>query len=171
MLVDFEVQRCTRRCAATDRALEAGEICYSQLEVDGANVIRKDFCEGAWKGAPETALAWWKSRIPDLNANKVKLAPNDVLIEFFERLAEEPLQQDMRYVLALLLIRRRVLRLESPVDLLGGQNAEGELSGDLLHVYCPKRDASYDVPAHMPDSARIDEIQRELSQLLAAGAE
>src|SRR5205823_2882181 len=65
MLLDFEVQRCTRRCAATDRALAPGDECYSVLEVDGAKVIRKDYCSEAWKGPAEAAFGWWKSCVPE----------------------------------------------------------------------------------------------------------
>ena len=35
-MLDFEVQRCTRRCAATDRELKPGETFYSTLVVVGA---------------------------------------------------------------------------------------------------------------------------------------
>src|SRR6476619_6104089 len=112
MLLDFEVQRCTRCCAATERALEPGDECYSVLEVQGADVIRKDFSREAWKGAPETAFGWWKSRVPETSAKKIKLAPNDVLLELFDQLAEQSEQEDLRYVLALLLVRRRVLRVD-----------------------------------------------------------
>ena len=111
MLLDFEVQRCTRRCAATDRALEPGDVCYSVLEMNGADVVRKDFCAEAWNGPPEAAFGWWRSRMPEPTAKKIKLAPNDVLLELFDQLADRPDQQDLRYVLTLLLVRRRVLRL------------------------------------------------------------
>ena len=90
MLLDFEIQRCTRRCAATDRALEPGEICYSVLESRGADIIRKDYSKSAWSGPPAEAFGWWKSRIPELSAKRIKLAPNDVLVELFEQLAERP---------------------------------------------------------------------------------
>ena len=116
MLLDFEVQRCTRRCAATDRALEPGDDCYSVLEVQGADVIRKDFCREAWSGVPENAFGWWKSRVPEPTAKKIKLAPNDVLLELFDQLADNRSKQDLRYVLALLLVRRRVLRVDVTDD-------------------------------------------------------
>ena len=74
MLLDFEVQRCTRRCAATDRPLEPGELCYSVLEAEGAEIVRKDYCGDAWSGPPEKVIGWWKSRIPEPTAKKVKLA-------------------------------------------------------------------------------------------------
>ena len=173
MLLDFEVQRSTRRCAATDRPLAPGDECYSVLEVQGAEVIRKDYCREAWRGPPEGAFGWWKSRVPEPVAKKIKLAPNDVLLELFDQLADQPLQEDMRYVLTLLLVRRRVFRLETPPEPPTGTAARGgaEESTQTMFVYCPKRDATYQVSAMFPSPARIDEIQRQLSDLLIAGAE
>jgi len=173
MLLDFEVQRSTRRCAATDRPLEPGDVCYSVLEVQGADVIRKDYCREAWAGPPEDAFGWWRSRVPAPTAKKIKLAPNDVLLELFDQLADRSEQQDMRYVLALLLLRRRVLRLDVPFDLPhvpAGQGGRDDRAESML-VYCPKRDASYAVPIAMPGEERIDEIQQHLSELLIADAE
>lgn len=169
MLLDFEVQRCARRCAATERALDAGDVCYSVLEINGADVVRKDYCAEAWTGAPETALGWWKCRIPEPTAKKIKLAPNDVLLELFDQLAERPDQQDLRYVLTLLLVRRRVLR----VDLASGEFAErmDDDGNETMIVNCPKREATYTVMVSMPSGERIDEIQQQLSELLIADAE
>jgi hypothetical protein len=173
MLLDFEVQRCTRSCAATERAFEPGDECYSVLEVVGANVVRKDYCADGWKGAPEAALGWWKSRVPEPTAKKVKLAPNDVLLELFDQLAEKREQQDLRYVLALLLIRRRVLRVDvsddGPRDKHDGPKLHQEL--ETMTLYSPKRDITCEVIVSMPGSERIDEIQQQLSDLLVAGAE
>ncbi|HJQ81226.1 MAG TPA: hypothetical protein VJ828_14800 [Lacipirellulaceae bacterium] len=173
MLLDFEVQRSTRRCAATDRALEPGETCYSVLEVQGADVVRKDYCKEAWTAPPESAFGWWRTRIPEPTAKKVKLAPNEVLLELFDQMADRPDQEDLRYVLTLLLIRRRVLRLDLPGDGLVAHPSRREVMSavETMRVYCPKRDATYEVPVAMPDAARIDEIQQQLSELLAAGAE
>jgi hypothetical protein len=170
MLLDFEVQRCTRRCAATERTLEPGDDCYSVLETHGADVVRKDFCSDAWRGMPESAFAWWRSRIPEPTAKKIKLAPNDVLIELFDELADRQDQHDLRYVLTLLLVRRRVLRLDIPAEQVGPLRTESQRTDESMIVYCPKRDTTYHVLVAMPDSARIDEIQQQLSELLIADA-
>ena len=170
MLLDFEVQRCTRCCAATERALEPGDECYSVLEIAGADFVRKDYCIEAWKGAPAAAFGWWKSRVPEPTAKKIKLAPNDVLLELFDQLADKADQQDLRYVLALLLVRRRVLR----VDVNSDNPADGEAPNhatETMTLYCPKRDSTCEVAVAMPNSQRIDEIQQQLSQLLVAGTE
>ena len=173
MLLDFEVQRCTRRCAATDRALEPGDVCYSVLEISGADVIRKDFSAQGWNGAPEGAFGWWKSRVPEPTAKKIKLAPNEVLLELFDQLADRPEQADLRYVLTLLLVRRRVLRVDVTNDEADDEPRDATSNSDeeTMVVYCPKRDASYEVLVAMPSGKRIDGIQQQLSELLISGVE
>jgi hypothetical protein len=173
MLLDFEVQRSTRRCAATNRALEPGDLCYSMLELQGADVVRKDFCVDAWQGAPPAVIGWWKTRIPEPIAKKIKLAPNEVLLNLFDELADHHEQLDLRYVLTLLLLRRRVLRMDVPPEELGliPVPAAAKQHVETMFVYCPKRDASYEVVVAMPAPPRIDEIQQQLSDLLVAGAE
>jgi hypothetical protein len=172
MHLDFEIQRSTRRCAATDRALVPGEAFFSVLEGRGADVVRSDFSPEAWQGPPEGAIGWWMARVPEASAKKVKLAPNDVLLQLFDQLGDQAENEDMRYVLALLLIRRRVLRVETPVELLGSPlqpDRNGE-TGEMITLYCPKRDTSYCVSVVMPEGKRVDEIQQRLSEWLIAEA-
>jgi hypothetical protein len=169
MLLEFEIQRSTRRCAITDRELLPGEACYSAIHFEGAQIVRHDYASGAWTGPPENAFGWWKSRIPEPTAKKIKLAPNDVLLELFDHLADQPDGSEMRYVLALLLIRRRVFRLEDSSE----QSAEPTFPAGAatMRVDCPKRDAAYEVPVVTPSDERIEEIQQRLSELLIADAE
>jgi hypothetical protein len=158
--MDYEIQRCTRRCAATDRELQPGEEFYSVLVADGAKLVRHDFSVEAWQGPPEGAVGWWKSQVPRPDAKRVHWAPNDVMLHLFDELEQQPARQDMRYVLALLLVRRRVMRLEEEVKEPDGR--------ETLVLYCPRREATYRVPAVMPDEPRTNEIQQELASLLFA---
>ena len=169
MLLEFEIQRSTRRCAITDRELLPGEACYSAIHFEGAQIVRHDYASAAWIGPPDNAFGWWKSRIPESTAKKIKLAPNDVLLELFDHLADQPDGSEMRYVLALLLVRRRVFRSEGAA----AEPAEPTPTTDeaTMNVYCPKRDACYEVPVVTPPDERIDEIQGRLSELLIADAE
>lgn len=173
MLLDFEVQRSTRHCAATGRPLVPGDECYAVLEVKGGEVIRKDYCREAWNGPPDKSFGWWKWHVPEAAVKKIKLAPNDVLLELFDQLAELPEQADMRYVLALLLVRRRVFRLELPSESSNDNPANDvhEGGGETVFVYCPRRDASYQIPVAMPNDERIEVIQQQLGELLVAGAQ
>jgi len=159
-MLDFEVQRCTRRCAETDRELKPGEPFYSTLAIHGGEVVRHDYCEQAWQGPPDGVLGWWKSRMPDPNASKLHWAPNDVMLHYFEQLDGPVEKQDVRYVLALLLIRRRLVRLE--------ETEQDEQGRDVLVLYCPRRETEYKVAVVDPPAERIGQIQEELVKLLFA---
>jgi hypothetical protein len=125
---------------------------------DGADLKRYDYAADAWKGPPEQAVGWWKSQIPDRKSARKHWAPNDVMLHFWDELADQPDKQDMRYVLTLLLIRRRVFRLEEEKKDVQG--------GETLDIYCPRRETNYEVPAVPPEASRIDQIQEELAALL-----
>ena len=94
-----------RRCSTTGREFAPAEEFYSALVAEGAELRRLDYCVEAWQGPPPGAVGWWKSQVPDRNAARAHWAPNDVLLSFFDELADQPDKQDMRYVLALLLVR------------------------------------------------------------------
>lgn len=158
--MDYEVQRCTRHCAATGRELRDGETFYSALVSRGANLERVDYSAEGWSGPPEQAIGWWKSQVPSKDQKKAQMAPSDVLLDCFLQLADEPDKQDMRYVLALLLVRRRILRLE--------QTEVNEQGIETLVLLSPRDESLHHVPSIMPDEAREAEIQAELSQLLYA---
>lgn len=164
MLLDFEIQRSTRRCAATDRKLEPGEAFFSTLNVEGPEVVRRDWAAEAWQGPPDGVFGWWKSRVPLPDAQQPKLAPNEVLLELFDHLADQADNCDMRYVLALLLVRRRLLRIE---DRLPQGRGDGV---PLLVVHCPASGETHEIPEAPPDGQRLDAIQDQLVELLYADA-
>jgi hypothetical protein len=161
-MIDYEVQRCTRHCAATGRELQPGEEFYSTLTAEGAQVVRHDYAKEAWKGPPEGVLGWWKSHMPDRNAKKLHWAPNDVMLDLLESLESQPDKMDMRYVLALLLIRRRVVRLE--------ETETDDARREISVLYCPRRETTYRVVTATPSDERTTEIQEELARLLFADA-
>jgi hypothetical protein len=156
--MDYEVQRSAKCCAVSGREFAPGETYYSVLMTEGVELKRYDYAAEAWQGPPEQAVGWWKSQIPDRKTARKHWAPNDVMLHFWDELAEQPDRQDMRYVLTLLLIRRRVFRLEEEKTDPQGQ--------ELLDVYCPRRETTYQVPAVPPEASRIDRIQEELAALL-----
>jgi len=156
--MDYELQHCTRHCAASGRELQPGEWYYSVLTDDGSDLKRHDYSIEAWQGPPEDALGWWKAQVPDLHSKKKHWAPNDVMLHFFDELADQPDRQDMRYVLALLLVRRRVMRVE--------EEEYDEQGRQFAVLYCTRRDTTYRVPVVVPDESRVEAIQEELARLL-----
>ena len=147
--------------AATGRELSPAEAVYSALKPSGAELVREDFSPES--GMPRRPpLAWWKSHYPSPDAKRIHWVPNDVMLHLFDQLADQPDQADLRYVLALLLIRRRVMRLE---------DTERAKVLRSMVLYCPavrsgisRDDRAAKRAAHRP------EIQQELARLLFANA-
>src|SRR5262245_51483155 len=157
-VIDYEISRCSRRCAASDRELKNGEVCYSVLVAEGAEIVRRDYSAEGWPGPPEGAIGWWKSTVVDPNAGRMSWAPNDVMLHYFERLADDPSAEDARYVLALLLVRRRVLRVEGKeTDAAGRQ---------VVVLHCGRNEAQYRVAEVVPTPERAAAIQQQLAELL-----
>jgi hypothetical protein len=157
-VLDFEIGRFTRRCAATGREFRPGDAFYSVLILEGSAVIRKDYSAEHWPGAAEEAICWWKSEMPDPSAHKVTWAPNDAILGYFIELSAKPGDADQLYILALLMIRRRIVRLE--------QTLRNEVGDEEMWLYCPSNEQEYRVPVVEPDARRIEQIQEELAQLL-----
>jgi hypothetical protein len=157
-MLDYEIQRCSRRCSATDRELKDGETCFSVLTAEGGQVVRRDFSAEAWQGPPENAIGWWKSTVVDPNAGRPHWAPNDVMLSYFERLLEDPAAEDARYVLALLLVRRRVLRVEG--------HEKDHAGRDTLVLHCSRNESEYRVAETLPTPERAAAIQQQLADLL-----
>jgi hypothetical protein len=157
-MLDFEIQRCSRRCFATERELKDGEVCYSVLIPEGSSVVRRDYSREAWQGPPDNALGWWQTTVVDPSAGRPQWAPGDVMLQYFERLLDDPSAADARYVLALLLVRRRVLRVERTETDNAGQN--------VLHLFGSRTEAHYQVPEVMPTPERAAQIQQQLAELL-----
>lgn len=160
--MDFEVRRLSRQCATTGRPLEEGETYYSALVAEGAEVRRLDYAAEAWQGPPEGSLGWWKGIVQPTVSKKVKRTPGEVLLDLFHELQEQPDQDDLRYILALLLVRRKIFRLEDEQRTDDGQ--------EQLVVYAPADDETYEVPVKDLADARVTQLQQQLSALLEAEA-
>ena len=154
----FEVQRFTRVCAETAAELKPGETFYSYLIRDGSQTARKDVSATAWTGPPDDCLGWWKSEVPDPKSKKVHWAPHDVMLHYFAETEGKPDQLDVRYILSLLMIRRRIFRLEETETSDEGQ--------ETLVLYCSRNETEYHVPVVDIDSERAVQVQGLISQLL-----
>lgn len=160
--MDYEIARAARQCASTGREFAEGEEFYSVVESIGGELRRRDLSLAAWDGPPAAALAWWKSRVPKREENKNRPAPSELLLELFHQLGSRPEQAELRYVLTLLMIRRRILRLED--------SAHDAHDIETLTVYCPRDEASYQVAVVDVTAEQVEKIQDDLSRLLTPEA-
>lgn len=161
--MDYRIHRPQSRCATTGRTFEPGEAIVSALVREDGGIARLDVTADSWQGPPSGSLAWWRSRVPAKDAKGPTLAPVDVLLDVLEQLEASEDDAALRYLLALVLVRRRVLRMadshDTPVD------------SDELVVTCRRRSSDYRIRVVPPPSGEEAALEERLSALLWSGDE
>ncbi|WP_417732846.1 hypothetical protein [Rosistilla oblonga] len=157
MLSEYKVSRCSRRCSVLDRPLKPGETFYSVVFEDDEDFARKDISAEAWEGPPEEAIGWWQGKMPEAGAGRMKLAPNHVLLDLLKQMSEQPHREAVRYLLALMLMRKRVVR---PLD-----HEEGAVEGMLVVQVLADNSQIEVAECEIPREER-DQIRDELTELL-----
>ena len=113
-MLDYQIQPSTRRCSVTGRELKPGEKVYSVLLDEGGKFVRKDFAAEAWQGPPENAFSFWAGRVSTGDKKRRPPIDDELLLDCFQRLDGriETERVNFRFVVALLLMRRRRLKFE-----------------------------------------------------------
>ena len=155
--MEIPLERCTRRCAATDRELADGEEIVSALTTGESGFKRLDFSLEGWSGPPDNTVAWWKSKLPSRDKPGKRQAPSEVLLDFFVRLYEQGERPEMQYVLALLLLRRRVLRAE--------ENEETDDTTTLV-LFSHRDEVTYRVAEVALVAKQVAQLEAEVDALL-----
>ena len=103
------------QCCATGKVIEPGEEYYAALVETEQGFARRDFCAGYWAEHKPEVFCHWKTKLPRPDQKKQVFIDDDMLMTFFERLATETEQEkiNFRFVLALVLMRRRRLKYDS----------------------------------------------------------
>ena len=161
MLQDYSFSRCSRRCQVGQRALEPGEAYYSVIMSEGENLTLADIAASNWNGPPPHTVGWWRSEMPPVGQSKLRPAPDSVLLETLSQLVELPDSEPLAYLLALLLVRRRVLTEDETYTC----QATDEPS-TLWHLQHPVDGRQWTVPMALPTADAVEGIQQQLTRLL-----
>ena len=158
-MTDYQIQPNTRRCAATGKELEPGSKFYTVLLDQGGKFVRQDYSNEAWQGPPEGAFSFWAGRVPPPEAGRRPRIYDELLLDCFNRLKgeTEPGRVSFRYVIALLLMRRKRLKFE---------DVRVEDGREILCLRCPQTKATHEVvnPALSDDA--IKTVQDEVFKVL-----
>ncbi|HEX3147224.1 MAG TPA: hypothetical protein VHR66_04030 [Gemmataceae bacterium] len=113
-MTNYQIHGPARMCVATGRELKAGEKVFSVLRDVEGQFVRTDYSADAWPGPPSDAVAWWAGRIPEAGRPAKPTINDDLLVDCFEHLAgtTDPARLRFRYVVALLLMRRKRFKFE-----------------------------------------------------------
>lgn len=113
-MINYQIQGPARMCAASGRELRPGERVFSVLRDENGQFVRTDYAADAWPGPPAGAVAWWAGRVPEADRPSKPTINDDLLVDCFEHLSgtTDPARLRFRYVVALLLMRRKRFKFE-----------------------------------------------------------
>lgn len=124
----YEMNRTQDVCAQTGRALEVGEQHIAALlEMPGEeSMLRVAYSLDAWSQGPvfpegATLFGFWKRVVPESAEQPKPLVSEDELFDLFEQLSDAKAVKQLafRYLLALILMRKKVLLYERSVPVRG----------------------------------------------------
>lgn len=153
MMPEYEIGRGGIACAATGVELKPGDPVVSILvEREGdEGYERLDYSESAWEGGqrPQRVFALWRCVIPEPSSKPRMFIDEQTLTGLFEQLAEsdDPKRMAFRYVLALLMMRKRLATYVGPVS-------RGPSPGMLVRL---KGAAPEEPPVEVPDPGLDEE--------------
>lgn len=167
MQQNWSIRSRAHECALTGRHFEDGEIFHTAIYFDPQEngYVRRDVCNDAWKQelAERKPVAAWKTIYSKVIAEaRPEITPKESAMELLQRFIEDgdPMTENARYILALMLERKRQI----------SQTAEKEVDGHKMLFYENKKTGEIFI-VRDPE-LRLDEvaqIQEEVATVLAFG--
>jgi hypothetical protein len=123
MQQDWNIRSRAEVCDATGKPFEEGEIFYTALFREEDGFRRNDLCEEAWTArsadpAAPVAFSSWRSKFEPPAPPPPEPLPRDDAEGMLRRLLEsnDPAHVNTRYLLAVMLERKRILRPQPAVE-------------------------------------------------------
>jgi len=112
---EWDIKRPLGQCCGTGKKIQEHSEYYAALVETPEGFERRDFCEEFWLEHKPQVYCYWKTKLAPANQRRRVFIDNDMLMAFFERLADEtePERINFRFVLALVLMRKKRLKYDS----------------------------------------------------------
>lgn len=121
MAKEFNISKVTGMCRLCEQPAQPGEPIMALARITGEELVREDYHLSCWEktqhddpaGAADV-LGVWRTSVPRPQEKKRLFVDDALLVNFFERLEGQtvPARLRFRYVLALILMRKRLLVYE-----------------------------------------------------------
>ena len=124
---------------------------------------RVDVSMGAWPDFDrKDVVAFWQTTMPKTEAKKKLFVDDEVLCQLFERLADvqEPAKLNFRFVLGLILMRKRMLIYENT------RHEGAEQERELWTVRFKGRDDRLDLLNPRLTEEQVGEVSQQLGEIL-----
>ena len=168
LIENWHIRSRAKECAATQRAFADGETIVAAIfpDPESSGYLRRDFTVDAWRardGAAEVPFSFWRTTfVLPPSEERPEVVRKESAEELFRRLVDENEEhtENVRYILAVMLERQKVLRetdnQRTPIGIL--RVYEHRRAGDVFLVRDP------DIPL-----SRVDSVQEDIVRMLESG--
>ncbi|HWE04796.1 MAG TPA: hypothetical protein VG326_20490 [Tepidisphaeraceae bacterium] len=156
----LEVPRGGGKCAVSGRLIEPGEKYFAAIRENPAAVERLDVAPECWDGIDKAGLlAFWRTVMPKPDEKRKIFVDDEVLCSLFERLADalEPAKVSFRFVLGLILMRKRLVIYDMT------RHDQGK---DVWVVRLKGKPEQMDLLDPKLDERQMAEVSQQLGQIL-----
>jgi hypothetical protein len=159
----YQVGRPQGLCAVTGGAISPGQRFITALRETPVGLERIDLSVEAWpdfrQSQGQQILAFWQAVMPTPESKPKPFIDDQVLCELLERLGEatQPVKVNFRFVLALILMRKRLVIYES---------TRTDQGRELWTVRLKGREQSFDLLNPRLEESQIVEVSTQLSEIL-----
>ncbi|MCQ4573724.1 MAG: hypothetical protein NOU37_00525 [Candidatus Brocadiales bacterium] len=161
--MEWNIVKNTGECGKCRKTLQEEEVIYSCLLLETNAFSRTDFCENCWENTSDAPFfSFWKTNVPQKNIPRQKLIDNAAMLNLFLRLGEnekyhdEPWAKNMRYVLALFLMRKKLLKLE--------KQGSDDL-GEFMELYSVEEDKLFKMHTPKLSEEEVMRLNDEIMKL------
>jgi hypothetical protein len=160
----YSIAKAEGKCHVCGRGIEPGEKFSGALRETAVALERVDICAECWGGFDRAGLlGFWQTTMHPPTGKKQVFVDDDVLCDLFGRLAdaEEPAKLNFRFVLGLILMRKRRIVYESTRQGLG-QDAGKE----IWAVRFKGKDELMDLVNPRLNEQQVGEVSSQLGEIL-----
>jgi len=190
----WNVGRAGPACAACGTTMAPGAGCWAALSEGAQQPVsetlpnaaekaaplpfaRFDFCDGCWAAGqrPDPAkgqgelFSFWKTQVPTPTQKKKLFVDDSVLVDLFTRLEAKDAGEDVRFrfVLALILMRKRLLRYEGMEE--APKSHDEAAATPEVWIMIPRGEGAKPVKVINPQLTpeQVSEVSGQLSGILA----
>jgi hypothetical protein len=156
---EWTINKPLGQCHGTGVKIEPGQEYFGALVKTEEGLQRRDFCADYWESEKPDVFCYWKTKLPHPDQRKQLFVDDQMLMAFFERLEKEtdPEKVNFRFVLALVLMRKRMLKYEDTVIDDGREIWRLRIVGD--------KQVAQVVNPHL-DEEQVEQLSSQIGEIL-----
>lgn len=165
MAKEYEISKVSDLCRHCGREIAPGEELVATVVEADEQLERRDYCPACWEVVraerdEADLFGLWRTRIPMPQEKKKLFVDDDLLVNFFERLdgSEDASRLSFRFVLALILMRKKVLVYDRSV--------KDEAGRDVWRMHLRGDERPHEVIDPQMDDEKIADVSRRLGEIL-----